>query len=255
MRSRRDSTPTLLCRMSSPPQRDTACSTIARQSAARVTSAAKACAIPPSPEIAFTVSSARSGCASTQSTFAPSRAKRIDAALPLPMPGPREPAPVTIATLSFRRPAIKRSGGFGGFLVFALLLHLRGAFLLLFLRLRRRRLFRAVHQHDERKGRVVALPETALEDAQVPAVALGIARPEILEQLLDDVAVAQAVEGEAPVGERGLLAEGDHRLDDASQLFRLGQRGADLLMAQQRYRHVAQHRQPMARGAVELAKP
>src|ERR671914_662813 len=168
MRSRRDSTPTLLCRMSSPPQRDSACSTIARHSAARVTSATKACAIPPSPSIAFTVSSARSSCASTQSTLAPSRAKRIEAALPLPMPGPREPAPVTMATLSFRRAAIKRSGGFGGFLVFALLLRLRGALLLLFLRLRRRRLFRAVHQHDEREGRVVALPETALEDAQVP---------------------------------------------------------------------------------------
>src|SRR5712691_11492178 len=36
-------------------------------------------------------------------TRAPSRAKRMAAALPLPRPGPREPAPVTIAILPFSR--------------------------------------------------------------------------------------------------------------------------------------------------------
>src|SRR2546425_6700416 len=53
-----------------------------------------------------TVSSARSFCASTQSTRAPSRAMRIAAALPLPTPGPRAPAPVTIAILPASRSPI-----------------------------------------------------------------------------------------------------------------------------------------------------
>jgi hypothetical protein len=79
---------------------------MALQSAARVTSAANASAVPFSFLIWATVSSARAISASAQRTLAPSLAKRIAVALPLPIPGPREPAPVTIATLSFRRPAI-----------------------------------------------------------------------------------------------------------------------------------------------------
>src|SRR5947208_14984952 len=98
--------PTLLCSTSSPPQRPTASATIASQSALWVTSAAKASAWPFSARMSPTVSSARSFCASTQSTRAPSRAMRIAAALPLPTPGPREPAPVTIAILPASRSPI-----------------------------------------------------------------------------------------------------------------------------------------------------
>src|SRR5438045_2187455 len=81
-----------------------------------------------------------------------------------------------------------------------------------------RLVLRAVEQRDERERRVVALAEPHLQDAQVAAVALGEARAEIVEQLRHDAAVAQAVESEAPVGERRLLAERDHRLGDAPQL-------------------------------------
>src|SRR3989441_41284 len=102
-RSLRDSMPTLLWRMSSPPHRSLASATIPSQSAARVTSAAKAVASPPSPRMSPTVSSARSLSWSTHRTRAPSRAKRMAAALPLPRPGPRDPAPVTIAILPFSR--------------------------------------------------------------------------------------------------------------------------------------------------------
>src|SRR5438876_4451157 len=102
-RSLRDSMPTLLWRMSSPPQRSLASATIPSQSAARVTSAAKAVASPPSSRMIPTVSSARSLSWSTHRTRAPSRAKRMAAALPLPRPGPRDPAPVTIAILPVSR--------------------------------------------------------------------------------------------------------------------------------------------------------
>src|SRR6267143_2140418 len=98
--------PTLLCRTSSPPQRPAASATIASQSALRVTSAAKATASPFSTRMTPTVSSARSFCASTHSTRAPSRAMRMAVALPLPTPGPREPAPVTIAILPASRSPI-----------------------------------------------------------------------------------------------------------------------------------------------------
>src|SRR5256712_9152868 len=107
-KSLRDSIPTLLWRMSRPPHRSTAVLTIAAHSAARVTSAAWAIASPPSARIRPALSSARSFTWSTQRTRAPSRAKRIAVALPLPRPGPREPAPVTIATLPLRRPGISR---------------------------------------------------------------------------------------------------------------------------------------------------
>src|SRR5688572_9218963 len=112
-----------------------------------------------------------------------------------------------------------------------------------------------VHELDVRHRRVVALAEAHLEDAQVPAVARLVARAQLGEELHDHVAVAQAVEGEALVGERLGLAEGDDRLDDAAQLLGLRQRGLDRLVLEQRDGHVAQHREAMAAGAVELSKP
>src|ERR1700748_2686639 len=77
--------------------------TIASTSAARDTSAVKAIALPPSPVMILTVSSAAAPLRSTQNTCAPSRANVTAVALPLPQPGPIEPAPTTIATLPLRR--------------------------------------------------------------------------------------------------------------------------------------------------------
>src|SRR4030081_2920379 len=51
----------------------------------------------------FTVSSAAAALRSTQNTCAPSRAKVTAVALPLPQPGPIEPAPTTIAVLPLSR--------------------------------------------------------------------------------------------------------------------------------------------------------
>src|SRR3989449_964372 len=107
-KSLRDSIPTLLWRMSRPPHCSTAVWTIAAHSAARVTSAAWAIASPPSARISRALSSARSFTWSAQRTLAPSRAKRMAVALPFPRPGPREPAPVTIAILPASRPLMSR---------------------------------------------------------------------------------------------------------------------------------------------------
>ena len=69
------------------------------QSSRLVMSPWKTDASPPSDLMISSVSSARDSTWSTSRTLAPSRAIRIAAALPLPIPSPLDPAPVMIATL------------------------------------------------------------------------------------------------------------------------------------------------------------
>src|SRR5436305_4121953 len=95
--------PTLLSSTSMRPKSATQARTIASTSASLVTSARNGSASPPSPVMMFAVSSAALRLMSTQNTLAPSRAKVTAVALPLPQPGPIEPAPTTIATLFLRR--------------------------------------------------------------------------------------------------------------------------------------------------------
>src|SRR5262245_57866673 len=101
--------PTLLCSTSSAPKRARQVSTIAATSAVRDTSPAKTSHVPPSPATIARVSSAASRRRSTASTFAPSRANSAAVALPLPQPGPDEPAPVTIAARPSSRPPMSAS--------------------------------------------------------------------------------------------------------------------------------------------------
>src|SRR6478736_10435174 len=76
---------------------------MASTSPARETSDVNAAAWPPSAVMIFTVSSAAAALRSTQNTCAPSRAKVTAVALPLPQPGPIEPAPTTSAVFPLRR--------------------------------------------------------------------------------------------------------------------------------------------------------
>ena len=91
--------PTLLSRMSTRPYRSTAAWAMRSQSSSLVMSPWMVDASPPSCLITSSVSLARSSTMSTSRTLAPSRANRMDAALPFPIPSPLEPAPVTMATL------------------------------------------------------------------------------------------------------------------------------------------------------------
>src|SRR5581483_9746396 len=100
--------PTLLSSTSMRPKALRHAATIASISAGRETSAVNAVALPPSPRMILAVSSAAAPLRSTQNTCAPSRAKVTAVALPLPQPGPIEPAPTTIATLPLSR-SIARS--------------------------------------------------------------------------------------------------------------------------------------------------
>ena len=94
--------PTLLNKMFRCPNRSIAVSTIALQSALRVTSATKADVSPPASFMAATVLPALSASTSTTRTLAPCLAKRTAVASPVPSAQPaRLPPPVTIATFPF----------------------------------------------------------------------------------------------------------------------------------------------------------
>ena len=113
---------------------------------------------------------------------------------------------------------------------------------------------RPIHQLDQRHRRVVAYAESELENAQITAGALGVARTEFVEELVHGVLVAEAIERDPAVGKRRFFGQRDQRLGDAAQLLRFGQRGADRFVRQKRVGHVPQHRQPMAGGAVQFAE-
>mmetsp|Transcript_23357 Transcript_23357/g.55455 ORF Transcript_23357/g.55455 Transcript_23357/m.55455 type:complete len:213 (+) Transcript_23357:151-789(+) len=112
----------------------------------------------------------------------------------------------------------------------------------------------AVHQFDEGHRCVVANAEAHLQDAGVAARAGREARAQLVEQLADDVAIAQTVKSQAAVGQRGLLRQGDQGLNDAAQFLGLGDRGLDRFVLQQRNAHIAQHRSAVGAGAVEFAE-
>ena len=101
--------PTLLWRTSTRPNAFMQASTIAATSFALLTSQATASQTPPSPSMMRLVSRAAASLRSAAKTLAPSRAKSTAVALPLPQPGPIEPAPVTSATLSLSRAAMAKS--------------------------------------------------------------------------------------------------------------------------------------------------
>src|SRR5688572_6031076 len=102
--------PTLLSSTSMRPKRSRQAATARSTSADRDASACQASASPPSPRMISTVSRAAPSFTSTQKTRAPSRAKSTAVALPLPQPGPTEPAPITSAVLPASRPAMPSSG-------------------------------------------------------------------------------------------------------------------------------------------------
>src|SRR5258705_5634078 len=84
-----------------------------------------------------------------------------------------------------------------------------------FLLLRLLRGFRPIEQLHQRHRRVVAFPESVLQDTQVSPVSLRVARSELGEELGHDATVAQAVESEAPVSEARLLDRKSTRLNSS----------------------------------------
>ena len=110
-----------------------------------------------------------------------------------------------------------------------------------------------VDEFDDRHWGAVAVTEAGLEHAGVAAAALLVARGQHVEQLTHRRIVPQKGEGAAPRVQATTLAKGDHAVGDAAQLLSLGQRRRDLLVGQQRHRHVGKQGFAVARCPVELA--
>src|SRR5262249_53473690 len=100
--------------------------------------------------------------------------------------------------------------------------------------------------------RHVAEAVARLEDAQVAAAALGVARTERREELVRDIGIAQEADRLTAGVQAAALAERDQLLDDRTQVLRLVQRGRDLLVLDESAGEIHEHRLAMLGGAVEL---
>jgi hypothetical protein len=113
---------------------------------------------------------------------------------------------------------------------------------------------RPVNQLDQCHRCRIALAESKFKDPQIPAWSRLVARPELVEQLDDDVAIAQSIEREAAVCDRRILAQCDQRLGNAAQFLRFGQRRPNRFVREERVSHVAQHRKAMRARTVQLSQ-
>src|SRR5262249_35106740 len=111
----------------------------------------------------------------------------------------------------------------------------------------------AIDELDHRDRRGIAVAEARLANTGVAAVAVLVAGAERLEQLLDHRDVAHLGDRLTAGVEVAALAERHQFLDDRTQVLRLRQRGHDLLVLDQRRRHVGEHGAAMLVLAVELA--
>ena len=85
----------------------------------------------------------------------------------------------------------------------------------------------------------------------IAAVAVLVAGAEDVDELLDELGVAQARDGDAAGVQVAALAERDQLLDDRAKVLGLRQGGGDLLVLDERLGHVGEHRLAMLGGAVE----
>ena len=104
---------------------------------------------------------------------------------------------------------------------------------------------------DERHGRVVAAPRAELEDPGVATVAVGEPRADVLEQVGDDVAVAQLGQHLPASVQITLLRLGDEPLGVRPQRLGLGHRGLHAAVAEQVTGEVGQHELLVRRSGAE----
>src|SRR5437868_3043687 len=97
------------------------------------------------------------------------------------------------------------------------------------------------------------MAEACLEHPRIAAFALAVARSQHIEKLLDLTLIAYS-RNRLPAGvETALLGKCYQLFNDWAQILGLGQRRDDLLMLDQRRRHVGEHGLAMRCRAVETA--
>src|SRR6185437_12314117 len=110
----------------------------------------------------------------------------------------------------------------------------------------------AVDELDHRDRGIIAIAIAGLEDSGIAALAVLIAATEHRKELLHLGLVANLRDRLAAGMQVTALGERDQLLDDRPQFLGLGQRGHDLLVLDQRRRHVGEHRLAVAGSPVEL---
>src|SRR5579863_5748085 len=111
----------------------------------------------------------------------------------------------------------------------------------------------AIDQLYDRHRGGIAVAETGLEDAAIAAGARLVALGQRRHHLVGDLGVLQGGQDLTPRVQAAALAERDELLDHRTQVLRLGERGGDLLVLQQRMGHVVEHGLAVGGFAAEAA--
>src|SRR3954447_23301616 len=111
----------------------------------------------------------------------------------------------------------------------------------------------AVDELDDAHRRAVAMAVASLEHARVSAAARGVAWAEHVKQLFHHWRIAQLGERLTARMQIATLCQRHQLLDNRTQVLRLGQRGDDLLVLDQRGRKMLEQRGALVGAPVELA--
>src|SRR5690606_17290241 len=111
----------------------------------------------------------------------------------------------------------------------------------------------AIDELDHCKRRIVAKAEASLHDAKVATVARRIARGKRVEQAANQLVITDGRDRLAAGVKIATLAKGYQLLHDRAKFLRLRKGGDDLLMLDERGRHIGEHGLTVARGSVQLA--
>src|SRR5580765_741276 len=101
----------------------------------------------------------------------------------------------------------------------------------------------ALHQLDARHLGAVTLAVTGLQNARVAAVALGALGPELLEQLVRRLTLVNVANSETTLVQRAFTRLRDQLLDEGTQFLRLGFRGLDRAVLDERRREIPHQRE------------
>src|SRR5262249_41251056 len=107
-------------------------------------------------------------------------------------------------------------------------------------------------EFDDRDRGSVGRSDAGLDNPRIAAVAIGITGRKHVEELGELRVVHQPRLGKTAVRKSTALGERDQLLDIGAKLLRLGRPRRDLLMLDERSRHVAEQGCTMTGGALKL---